>query len=170
MYKQISVEGEPRTWFSHPKMQPGGFLGLVGSRPPTHSPKTPPNHDLSLICVPSGLICRRFLVHFFKKVRNVPAHGCAFGNSCGLARGRHSWHGGGVAEANWIIKAKKHENRKTVSWTWPIENITKTAEFCPAVSKITLCGKIFFAIHSLRRTCFETPRRPDLSWKQAQKK
>ena len=60
-------------------------------------------------------------MHILKKVRNV---WCAFGNAffqqnigtlemkqtskkkqtSGLARGRHSWHGGGVAEGNWIKK------------------------------------------------------------------
>ena len=45
----------------------GGFLGPLGSKTPPHGPKTPPNHDFLLICVPSGLICRRFLVHIFKK-------------------------------------------------------------------------------------------------------
>ena len=45
----------------------GGFSGPLGSKTPPHGPKTPPNHDFLLICVPSGLICRRFLVHIFKK-------------------------------------------------------------------------------------------------------
>ena len=94
-----------------------GFWARWAPRPPTHGPKTPPNHDLLLICVPSGLICRRFLVHIFKKTRNVTAHWCAIGNAffqqnmgtlemkqtSGLARGRHSWHGGGVAEGIWIL-------------------------------------------------------------------
>ena len=43
-----------------------GFWACWAPRPPTHGPKTCPNHDLLLICVPSGLICRRFLVHIFK--------------------------------------------------------------------------------------------------------
>ena len=67
LYQKTSPKSEPRTWFSHPKMHPGGFSGPLGSKTPPHGPKTPPNHDFLLICVPSGLICRRFLVHIFKK-------------------------------------------------------------------------------------------------------
>ena len=66
LYQQTSPKGEPRTWFSHLKMHPGGFSSPLGSKTPPHGPKTPPNHDLLLICVPSALICRRFLVHIFK--------------------------------------------------------------------------------------------------------
>ena len=65
--QKTSPEGEPRTWFSHPKMHPGGFSGPLGSKTPPHGPKTPPNYDFLLICVPSGLICRRFLVHIVQK-------------------------------------------------------------------------------------------------------
>ena len=116
MYQKTSPKGEPRTWFSHLKMHPGGFSGPLGSKTPPHGPKTPPNYDFLLICVPSGLICRRFLVHNFKKFTMFLW--CAFGNAffqqnigtlemkqtSGLARGRHSWHGGGVAEGNWILQ------------------------------------------------------------------
>ena len=48
-------------FFSFLKTQkngPGGFLGSLGSKTPPHGPKTPPNHDVLLICVASGLICR----------------------------------------------------------------------------------------------------------------
>ena len=81
LYQKTAPEGEPRTLFSRPKMHPRGFVGPLGSKTPTHGPKTPPNHDLLLICVPSGLICRRFPGHISKRVRNVPAHWCAFGNA-----------------------------------------------------------------------------------------
>ena len=53
-------------WFSHV-----GFWVRWAPRPTTHSPETPPNHDLLLICVLSGLISRRFLVHIFKKIVTI---------------------------------------------------------------------------------------------------
>ena len=40
-------------------------LGPLGGKTPPHGPKTLPNHDFWLICVPSGLICRRLLGHIF---------------------------------------------------------------------------------------------------------
>ena len=93
-----------------------GFRARWAPRPPRTAPRHLQTTICLLICVPSGLICRRLLVHISKKNRNVPAHWCAFGNAffqqsigtlemkqtTGLARGRHSWHGGGVAEGNWI--------------------------------------------------------------------
>ena len=42
-------------------------MGPLGSKTSPHGPKTPPNPDFWLICVPSGLIFRRFLGHIFKK-------------------------------------------------------------------------------------------------------
>ena len=43
-------------------------LGPLGSETPhTHCTKTPPNHDYGRICLPSGLICHRFVVHMFNK-------------------------------------------------------------------------------------------------------
>ena len=46
---KASPKGEPRTWFSHPKMHPGGVSGPLGSKTPPHGPKTPLNHDFGTI-------------------------------------------------------------------------------------------------------------------------
>ena len=73
--KKKSPEGEPRTWFSHPKMHVGGFLGPLGSKTPNTQPQNASKQQFV------AYLRRRFLVHSFKNNRNAPANLCAFGNA-----------------------------------------------------------------------------------------
>ena len=61
--KTTSPKGEPRTSFSHPKVHLGGPLGPLGSKTLPTQPQDPPKPRFLLICVPSGVICHRFVVH-----------------------------------------------------------------------------------------------------------
>ena len=138
--KNTSPKGEPRTWFAHTTMHPGGSLGPLDAKTTPRGPKTPPNHNLWLVCLPSGLIYRRSMVHMFKNVRSVPAQWCAFGNafarqnighetnkSRGLARSPHSWHSGGVAKGTWIFPIiRDPQNLKKVGAVWSLQKETQS--------------------------------------------
>ena len=63
LYQKPFPKGEPRTWFSHPKVHLGGPLGPLGSKTLPTQPQDPPKPRFLFICVPSGVICHRFVVH-----------------------------------------------------------------------------------------------------------
>ena len=63
LYQKPSPKGEPRTRFSHPKVHLGGPLSPLGSKTLPTQPQDPPKPRFLFICVPSGVICHRFVVH-----------------------------------------------------------------------------------------------------------
>ena len=67
---KISPKGEPRAWFSHPKLHPGGPLGPQISKTPPARPQDASKPRSLCICMPSGLICGRYVVHIFKNGRS----------------------------------------------------------------------------------------------------
>ena len=56
-------KGWAPTWFSHTKWHLGGPLGPLGSKTLPTQPQDLPKPRFLLICVPSAVICHRFVVH-----------------------------------------------------------------------------------------------------------